>query len=503
MLEIMFAKNTLPKKDALAIYLPEGDVKSSIYKKLNSKTSKALDKAIESSRFEAKLGQIIEIMAPHGLHVNRIVVVGLGKVKKITEHILQEAGAKVAKKLLKSGEETIQFMIEEIDGVKISETEIATNIAFGARIGSYTFLKYKTSKKKEVYPSLERAVFLVSDIEKAEKRYKHFEAIANGISMTRDFVNEPPNYLTPKTYAKDIARLSYLGIDVEVIEKEELKKLGMNLLLAVGQGSTSDARLVIAKWNGDKKNDDYPIALIGKGVTYDTGGLSLKRHDGLLNMKTDMAGSATVISTIKSLALQNAKVNAIAVIAIVENSISANAYKPDDVITSMSGKTVEIAHTDAEGRLALADSITYTQKFYKPKVIIDVATLTGAAVVTFGSEYAAILSNSDSLSKEFNNVSKATGEKIWRLPLDKAFAKLLKSDIADINHLGTREGQTINAAEFLHAFVDDKKTKWAHLDIAGTAYIDKPGTFHPKGATGYGVHLLNEYINTNYNKFKD
>lgn len=502
MLEITFQKQSLPKSDALAIFLTEGDNASALYKKLNSKTSKALETALTSSKFEGKAGQLVEMIAPHGINATRLVVVGLGKAAKISEQSLKEAGAKVSKKLLKSGEETVNFYIEEVEGTKISEIDIAASIAFGARIGSYTFLRYKTSEKKDNLPSLEKAVFLVSDVDKAKNKYKHFEAIANGVRMTRDFVNEPANYLNPKTFAKDIARLSYLGIDVEVIEKEELKKLGMNMLLSVGQASFNDSRVVIAKWKGDKKNDDFPIALIGKGVTFDSGGLSIKPSNGMIGMKVDMAGAATVVSAIKSLALQKSKVNAIAVVGLVENMISDVASRPGDIVTSMSGKTVEILNTDAEGRLVLGDCMTYTQKKYNPKVMIDVATLTGAALVALGTEYAPFLANDDELVDDLNAASKQTGEKIWQLPLDKAYAKMIKSDIADIKNIGGREAGTITAGEFLHEFVDDEKVKWAHLDIAGTADTAKVTKLSSKGATGFGVHLLNEYVNKNYSKIK-
>lgn len=305
--------------------------------------------------------------------------------------------------------------------------------------------------------------------------------------------------LNPKTYAKELTRLSYLGIEVEVIKHEELQEIGMNLLLSVSKGSEINGNVVVLKWNGNKKSEEYPIALVGKGVTFDTGGISLKPSSGMWDMKYDMAGSATVVATIKSLALQKAKVNAIGVVGLVENMPSSKATKPGDVITSLSGQTVEVQNTDAEGRLVLADCLTYVQNEYKPKNIIDLATLTGAMVIALGNQYAGLFSNSDELAENLLASSKNTGDKIWRMPLAKEYDKMLKSDIADMKNIGGREAGSITAAQFLKRFIQDD-TNWAHIDIAGMAWEDKGTDITPKGASGFGVKLLNDYINKNFIK---
>jgi leucyl aminopeptidase len=321
--------------------------------------------------------------------------------------------------------------------------------------------------------------------------------LSEGIKLTKDLVSEPGNILHPDEYAKRVLSLKKLGLKVQVFNKKKLKKLGMNALLGVGQGSQKGSYLVTIQWNGSGKIDK-PLAFVGKGVCFDTGGISLKPAKFMEDMTYDMAGSAVVVGLMKSLALRKAKVNAVGVVGLVENMPDGNAQRPGDIVKSYSGKTIEILNTDAEGRLVLADALTYTEKKYKPKFIIDLATLTGAIIVSLGSEYAGLFSNDDKISDQLSKAGGKVGEKVWRMPLNDNYDKLIdskKADMQNINYVGGAGSTT--AAQFLQRFILNK-TPWAHLDIAGMAFSKYGGALNSGGATGYGVRLLNQLIEDNY-----
>ena len=375
----------------------------------------------------------------------------------------------------------------------------------GVELGSYKFDKYflekKEDKVKEIY-------FVAENKKEMEKKYKDFLLIKENIFLCRNLVNEPSNVINPETYAELCEQLDEYGLEVEILGEDAMAELGMNSLLAVGQGSDFESKLVVLKWNGHNNGFKDPVALVGKGITFDSGGICIKPDDAMYDMKCDMAGSAVVVSTLKLLAQRKAKVNAVGVVALVENMPSGSAVKPGDIVESMSKQTIEILHTDAEGRLVLADALYYAKTMFNPQIIIDLATLTGACCVALGSKNAGFFTNNDKLAKELEKASLDTGEGLWRLPLDElgsAYDKMMDSDVADVkNYSNVRLAGSITAAQFLQRFIDKHK-KWAHIDIAGTAFLTSAELYAAKetytvdnGATGYGVRLLNSLIKDNY-----
>jgi leucyl aminopeptidase len=362
----------------------------------------------------------------------------------------------------------------------------------GIKLKSYEFNKYKTKKisKKFNITILENGSSLFNESKKSE-------ALLRGVKLTKDLVSEPGNVLHPDEYARRISQLKKIGLKVNIYDKKKLKKLGMNALLGVGQGSIRGSYLVTIEWNGSNKKDK-PLAFVGKGVCFDTGGISLKPAKFMEDMTYDMAGSAVVVGLMKNLALRKAKINAIGVVGLVENMPDGNAQRPGDIVKSYSGKTIEILNTDAEGRLVLADALTFTEKKFKPKLIVDLATLTGAIIVSLGSEYAGLFSNDDKLSNQIFNAGEKVGEKVWRMPLNENYDKLInskKADMQNINYVGGAGSTT--AAQFLQRFIINN-TPWAHLDIAGMAFSKYGGALNSGGATGFGVRLLNQLIEDNY-----
>ena len=363
----------------------------------------------------------------------------------------------------------------------------------GLKLRSYEFNIYKSNIDKKL---LNINVF-IKKFEKIKKNEIKFKAIEIGTSFARDLVSEPPNILYPKEYVNRLLKLRKLGIKVTVYNELKLKKLGMNSLLGVGRGSAKESFLVTLEWYGNKKNKKSPLSFVGKGVCFDTGGISLKPAKFMEEMKYDMAGSAVVSGLIQSLAIRKAKVNAIGVVGLVENMPGGNAQRPGDIVKAFNGKTIEVLNTDAEGRLVLADALSFTEKKFKPKFIIDLATLTGAIIVSLGEEYAGLFSNNDELSKKLSDVGEKVNEKVWRLPLHKNYDKLMNSNIADIQNINYSGGAgSITAAQFLQRFIE--KTPWAHLDIAGMAFSKKAANLNPGGATGFGVRLLNQLIEDYY-----
>ena len=363
----------------------------------------------------------------------------------------------------------------------------------GMQLKSYNFNKYKTKQEDKNID----ITILNSKKSKNKKSFDRFSSILEGTNYTKDLVSEPGNILHPDEYAKRLLKLKKIGLKVKVYNKKELKKLGMGALLGVGQGSVRGSYLVTMEWNGNRSKSK-PLAFVGKGVCFDTGGYSLKPARFMEDMTYDMAGSAAVVGLMKTLALRKATVNAVGVVGLVENMVSGNAQRPGDIVKSYSGKTIEVLNTDAEGRLVLADALTFTEKKFKPKFIIDLATLTGAIIVSLGSEYGGLFSNNDKLSKELIDAGEKTDEKLWRMPLHKNFDKLMDSknaDMQNINYVGGAGSTT--AAQFLQRFILNK-TPWAHLDIAGMAFSKYGGALNSSGATGYGVRLLNKLVEDNY-----
>jgi len=363
----------------------------------------------------------------------------------------------------------------------------------GMKLKSYEFNIYKFKTQNRILN-----IDVLSKTENINKKIQlRFKALERGANFARDLVSEPPNVLYPKEYVNRLLKLKKLGIKIEVYNEAKLKKLGMHSLLGVGRGSSNESFLVTLQWNGNKKNKSSPLSFVGKGVCFDTGGISLKPAKFMEEMKYDMAGSAVVVGLIQSLAIRKAKVNAVGVVGLVENMPGGNAQRPGDIVRAFNGKTIEVLNTDAEGRLVLADALSFTEKKFKPKFIIDLATLTGAIIVALGEEYAGLFSNNDELSNKLFEAGEKVNEKVWRLPLHKNYDKLINSNIADIQNINYSGGAgSITAAQFLQRFVE--KTPWAHLDIAGMAFSKKAANLNPGGATGFGVRLLNQLIEDYY-----
>ena len=391
----------------------------------------------------------------------------------------------------------IDLYIDSLDLDKKKLVDFFSEFCLGFNLKSYTFNKYKTTNKEKINKKIIFKI-VTKHKENLQKKYKYYDAIKEGVFLSRDLVSEPPNVLNPKKYTEEIKKLTKLGLKVEIFNEKKLKKLGMNSLLGVGQGSENETFLVVIKWNGAKSNFGKPLAFVGKGVCFDTGGISLKPARFMEEMKYDMGGSAVVVGLMKSLALRKSKVNAVGVVGLVENMPDGNAQRPGDIVKSYSGKTIEVLNTDAEGRLVLADALTYTEEKFKPKFIIDLATLTGAIIMALGEEYAGLFSNNDELAKKIFKSSENVNEKVWRLPLHKNYDKLMNSPIADVQNINYAGGAgSITAAQFLQRFIINE-TPWAHLDIAGMAFSKKAASLNPGGATGFGVRLLNNLIKEYY-----
>ena len=433
----------------------------------------------------------------------------LGAIKKqtendkIQEYNMGEYSVLVAVAQLKNAVEWQKFggslwhKIKRFRTIKIAlldaKPENLYDFALGVEMASYRFDKYFTKKPESFYPKLEKIVFTNSGLKNFDG-YKPTAGLANAVRYARDLINEPANEMTPEIMAADIKRLEYLGLEVEILEEDKMKELGFNLALAVAQGSANRPRIAVLKWRGKPSEDGFKFGLVGKGVTFDSGGISIKPAANMGDMKQDMAGAAAMVATMKSLALQKVEKNVVAVVGLVENMPSGTAYRPGDVFKSMSGQTVEVVNTDAEGRLVLADCLTYIQRAYKPKVVIDMATLTGAIIIALGHTFAGLFSNDTMLSKVLSMEGDKCGERVWGMPMDKEFDKMMDSPIADMKNAGGREAGSATAACFLRRFIE-KGTHWAHIDIAGMDLSDgNNNVLYPKGASGFGIRLLNGFI---------
>jgi len=458
----------------------------------------AIGRALAVSRFTGKPEQVLEILAPAGLKASRLLVVGLGKPEGFDANGAEAAAAAAVGRLSGTTEVEIIFEIDTPKGGKVRGAKLAAHLAMGARLKTYAFNHYRTKDLAEHESKLKKLTVFAADPDAAKKAWRPCEAVADSIFLARDLVNEPPNILSPVTFARRAKTLAKLGLKVEVLGEDQMKKLGMGALLGVGQGSERDSQLVVLQWNGAKKKAAAPVAFVGKGVCFDSGGLSLKPGASMMGMKGDMGGAAAVVGAMRALAARKARVNAVGVIGLVENMHDGKAQRPDDVVKSMSGQTIEVLNTDAEGRLVLADALWYAQTRFKPKFVIDLATLTGAILIALGAEHAGLFSNDDKLSERLAEAGKEVGEPVWRLPLGKAYDKLLRSKIADMKNIGGPTAGSITAAQFLQRFVTEK-TPWVHLDIAGVAWQDneqKP--LIPSWGTGWGVRILDRLVSDHY-----
>ena len=481
-----------------------GAVLGPLGRELDNQSGGQLGNALKASpRFTGAHGEILTIVAPAGTRIPRILLLGLGDPARLARaHDCQLLGGAVAKTLAGTGDMAAALIVDAPKNSGITANAIA-QMAGGVILKTYRFDKYRTTQTPEQRTALDSLTVHCADTVGAKKSWRAVEAMAQGMIFTRDLGNEPPNVLVPiEAAARATRELTKLGVTVEVLDEKQLAKLGFGLMLAVGQASVNPPRLVICTYNGAgtaKGKNSAPIALCGKGVTFDTGGVKLK-PDGGLGMKFDMCGAGAVLGAMKTLAARKAKVNVVGLCGFVENSIGSKAFRQDDVLVSLSGKTIENQNTDAEGRLVLADVITYAQQRFKPRAIFDFATLTGGAIVALGYEYAAIMGNDDDAIEMVREAGRQSGDKVWPLPLDPAFDRDLVSTIADMKNIGRdRDASSIIGATFIASFVD-KNVPWVHVDIAGTASTGggAENPLGPMGATGFGVRLIDALIAENY-----
>jgi leucyl aminopeptidase len=441
------------------------------------------------ARFSGKAGQVFDAFVERGGKVLRVALAGIGKPGDTNRTAqIEKAAASLVARFLTSGETTMAL---DLTTLSPSAEETAAALT-GAKLRAWRWDTYRTKLTDEKKPSL-AAIEVISAPEGSEAAWKVADGVAEGVMFTRELVTEPANAIYPESFVERCkARMEGTGLVIRVLDETEMKALGMGALLGVAQGSARPPRLLAMEWKGGA-DGDAPLAFVGKGVTFDTGGISLKPPAGMEDMKWDMGGAGAVAGTMLALALRGAKANVIGVCGLVENMPDGNAQRPGDVVTTMSGQTVEVINTDAEGRLVLCDALTWVQREYKPARVIDLATLTGAILISLAHEYAGLFSTDDELAADLAAAGKASGDELWRMPMGPAFDKMLESAIADMKNVGPRFGGSITAAQFLARFIEDDRP-WAHLDIAGTVWTDKPGATWDKGASGFGVRLLDRLV---------
>ena len=480
-IEFLAADAPLADKAVLAIVVFEGEAEKV--------EGGAYAPAVAASRFTGAKGQTLDILAPAQGAAARVLLIGAGKADAFDDIACENAAASAYAAVKTSGLTSLRL--------RLPADACAARAALGVRLAAYRFDKYRTKEAAEKKPTIAKTAVETADSDAALSAFADLAALADAVAFSRDLVSEPPNVLYPAEFARRVKELERLGLEVEILGEAEMAKLGMGSLLGVGQGSIRESQLAVIRWNGAADKDAQPIAFVGKGVCFDTGGISLKPADGMEDMKWDMGGAGAVAGLMHVLAGRKAKVDAVGILGLVENMPDGNAQRPGDVVTSMSGQTIEIINTDAEGRLVLADAIWYCQDRFKPKFMVDLATLTGAIIISLGNDYAGLFSNNDELSENLLSASKAEAEPLWRMPLPAQYDKNIDSMIADMKNTGGRPGGSITAALFIQRFVNG--VPWAHLDIASTAW-KKPSTVPtiPDGATGFGVRLLNRMVAEHY-----
>jgi leucyl aminopeptidase len=444
--------------------------------------------ALDRQRFEGEASSVSEQFIDDNGTLRRLLVIGTGAGTSPKE-AAEKLGGTAAARLVTSGETKA---VIDLGGFGY-DADAAARVALAAALRSWRYDRYRTKLKDNQKPTLTEIIVVGGGAGAGERYKSRWAPVLEGVSLTRELVTEPANIIYPESFVERVSKsLDSSGVEIEVLDRQAMEKLGMGALLGVAQGSVREARFMILKWNG-AGGTGQPTAFVGKGVTFDTGGISIKPAAGMEAMKWDMGGAGAVAGSLKALALRKAKANIVGICGLVENMPSGTAQRPGDVVTTMSGQTVEVINTDAEGRLVLADAITYVQRNFKPSTIIDLATLTGAILISLGHEWAGLFSNNEELAGELIKVSQESGDKLWRMPLAEPFDRLIDSPIADMKNVGPREGGSITAAQFIQRFVENG-VKWAHIDMAGMAWSDKAGATYDKGATGFGVRLLDEYV---------
>ena len=498
-MRISFSDVVKDPDGAIAVFAAARKTLSPTAKKLDKRTGGAITRAMEASKFKGNRGQVLELLAPARLEAQRLIVIGLGDPATLTDLVAERAGGAIVGRLKTSGSKVVSIHADEIEDSALDVSALGARLAYGAQLKAYDFEKYFTKKTGTHKAGTLKRVAIIQDDPKAGRAvYRPLDKIAQGAFFTRDLVSEPANVLYPESMAEECRSLEKLDVAVEVLGEAEMSGLGMGALLGVGQGSIRESQLVVMRWQGAEDPDAKPVAFVGKGVTFDTGGISIKPSGGMEMMKWDMGGAGAVIGLMKALAGRKAKANVVGVVGLVENMPSGKAQRPGDVVTTMSGQTIEVINTDAEGRLVLADALHYTQDRFKPQFVINLATLTGAIITSLGNEYAGLFSNNDELSEQLRVAGEAEGEKVWRMPMGDPYDKMINSGIADMKNVGSGgKAGSITAAQLLKRFII-KDTPWAHLDIAGMAWTDSVKPTVPKGGTGYGVRLLSRLVEDHY-----
>jgi leucyl aminopeptidase len=498
-MKIDFAEFVMPRSGAVIVGAFEDRVLTATARRLDEETGGAVSRAVAAApRFHGKKNELLPLIGPPKLSLSRIVVAGLGKPDAVDARLLQDLGGNLVAHLNGAGESEATFAVDPGEGAKVKPGEAAAQLAFGAALRAYRFDKYRTTEKPEKKPSLAAITVASEAPDAAREAYRALGAAAEAIAFARDLVSEPANTLYPETLAEQAASLTKYGLAVEVLDENRMRDLGMGALLGVAQGSVRPPRLVVMEHRGGPAGA-APLAFIGKGVTFDTGGISIKPAAGMGDMKWDMAGAGAVIGLMRLLAARGARVNAVGIVGLVENMPSGSAQRPGDIVRSMSGQTIEVLNTDAEGRLVLADALWYCQDRFKPQLMVDLATLTGAIIVALGNEYAGLYANNDELAERLIACGEAVGEKLWRMPLAESYDRAIDSDAADVKNIGSDRGAgSPIGAQFIKRFVRD--VPWAHLDIAGVAWSKKDAPTVPKGATAFGVRLLDRFVAEYYEK---
>lgn len=500
--ELQFVPASAPLGATVVLLVGPDLALGKIGARLDERSGGALKRAIAAADFKGKARVAIEVLGPANIDTKRIILLGTGAKDDAKDLDWARLGGAAYAQISARRTDSATIVVELAD----EGGEIAARLGQGVQLRAYNFRKYHTKPSDEsngtngtAEKGPAKVAIVAADPQAATRAFERHGAIVNGVTLARDLVNEPANVLGPVEFADRLAGLGVPGLDIEVMGMEQLASLKMGALLAVGQGSARESRVVVMQWNGAKRaRNRQPLCFIGKGVCFDTGGISMKPAGGMEDMKGDMGGAACVSGLMMALAQRKANVNAVGIVGLVENMPSGTATRPGDIVTSMSGQTIEILNTDAEGRLVLADLLWYAQERFKPRMMIDLATLTGAIIVALGKERAGLFSNNDKLAREIEEAGEATGETVWRMPLGQAYNKLIDTKNADMKNIGGRLGGSITAAQFLQRFVKDGATPWAHLDIAGTAMDSTRNEINQSWGSGWGVRLLEQMVRDQY-----
>jgi len=494
-MKISFSTFSAPKSGIAVVLAGEGGKLSDDGVQIDKAVNGLISNAIKVADFKAEREKSLDVILPEGSGLERVIVMGVGKTAELDGVAAEYLGGAITAAAGKVQAANLTVSASLPGKPVIDAATASSMLASGMRLRAYSFTKYKSKPEKD--KKLAGVKILTSAVAAAKSRYAALDAIATGVHLARDLVNEPANMLHPESFASEIKKLSKVGLKIEVLDEKQMAKLGMGALLGVAQGSPRKPSLCIMRWDGGKKGDQ-PVAFVGKGVTFDTGGISIKPSAGMEDMKGDMGGAACVTGLMAALAGRNAKVNAVGIVGLVENMPDGNAQRPGDVVTSMSKQTIAVLNTDAEGRLVLADALWYTQDRFKPKFMVNLATLTGAILIALGKEHAGLFSNDDKLSEQLADVGLETRERVWRMPLAPEYDKLIDSDIADMKNIGGRLAGSITAGQFLQRFVND--VPWAHLDVAGTAMDAVKSSINQSWGSGWGVRLLDRLVAKHYEK---